>query len=518
MAEDFDKLVACLSKTELTTTALAVMFNLGNDFGEYCYPFNYASLTAVDPAHIQAAKSRLDHILAESLATGQIPEEAIDYAAELLSWTTEKLTPHQMEDETSLKVFHNILKLTLPPDEDHYQEYVAILVHYLQDPEFQQKVATPDTLERLVDVVLDFEVRLSIEENQVVFRELATHSDPNKVISGETNVILMVRLINSLSAISASDAFVQNFKLRSPVVKKVKSKLLSLSTSPSTVCACVMLGNLATSDQVCIDMVEDMGLHITLIGILTSRREPALLYAAAGFVRHLAFPEANRSVLGEAGLIETCCQLLTNKDPSIRGEAAAILSKLVSNNFSNIEKVVYEALTEDITPSQPPGVEVPVHPTILYHLVTQALVPSAPLPSTTMKNPMIEIGRTMTAILRYLRRTDADEDVDAVARHMFKTPVVARPIARLVRQRFYADARSEGLLGLGLMAQSHEGALCVVDELKGDGGLLEAIKEYAMEQKSDGQQSNATAGRDVQNALVLLHGVATNGVRPQAGS
>lgn len=404
------------------------------------------------------------------------------------------------------------MKVSLNCNEDHYQEYVAILVHYLQDPEFQQKAANPDTLERLVDVLLDFETRLSLDEFQGIFRELGAHSDSGKIMSEETNVILMVRLVNSLSAISASDAFVRNFKLRSPVVKKIKSKLLSLATSPSTVCACVMLGNLATSDQVCIDMVEDMGLHLTLIGVLSSRREPALLYAAAGFMRHLAFPEANRSVLGESGLIETCCRLLSNKDPSVRGEAAAILCKVVSNNFPNIEKVVYEAMPENTTPAQLPGVEVPVHPTILYQIVTQALVPSAPLPSTTMKNPMIEIGRTIIAILRYLRRADAEEDVDAVARHMFKTPVVARPIARLVRQRFYADARSEGLLGLGLMAQSHEGAVCVVEEMKSDSGLLEAIKEFAVEQKNQGQKSDTAAGRDYQNAVVLLHGLATNGV------
>ena len=92
---------------------------------------------------------------------------------------------------------------------------------------------------------------------------------------------------------------------------------------------------------------------------------------------------------------------------------------------------------------------------------------------------------------------------------------MARPIARLVRQRFYADARSEGLLGLGLMAQTPEGALGVANEVKADEGLLDAIKEFAGEQKSGDaqtQKSNESAGRDYQNALVLLHGLATNGV------
>jgi hypothetical protein len=468
-------------------------------------------LTRSEPAHVRAAELRLDDTLASYIAAGEIPEAAMDYATDLLHSTTEKLTPVQLVDSISLKVFNNILKVSLPYDEDHTQEYVTILVHYLQDPEFQQKIATVETLERLVDLMIDFSTRLSTEENQAVFQQLATQTDLDKVASEEMNVILAVRLTSSLAAISATDAFVQNVTLQTPLVEKIISVLVSPVIYPSTVCASVILGNLASSDQVCEGMVKDMGLHVHLIRILSSRKESALLYATAGFMRHLTFPEVNRSVLGDAGLIETCCHLLSIEDPSVRGEAAAILCKLMTNSFPNIEKVVFKAIPESIVLTQLPDIQAPTQPTIIYHIVTQALVPSAPLPSTTMKNPMIELGRSIITILRYLRQPKAEEDVDAVALHVFKTPAIARPIARLVRQRFYADARSEGLLGLGLMAQSREGAACVVEEMEIDGGLLEAIKGFAVEQKG-GQESDAAAGRDYQNALVLLHGLVANGV------
>lgn len=438
----------------------------------------------------------------------------MDYATDLLHSTTEKLTAAQLVDSVSLRVFDNILQVSLPYDEDHTQGYLTILVHYLQDPEFQQKIATEETVERLVDLMIDFSTRLSPEETQAVFQELATQIDPNKVTSEETDVIVMVRLASSLAAVSALDAFVHNVKLQSSLVEKISQLLTSSVKTPSAICACVMLGNLATSDQVCIDMVNGTGgveFHEALIRTLSDNKEPALLYAAAGFMRHLAFPEVNRPILGTCGLIETCCKLLTNEDPSVRGEAAAIICKLVSNCFPNIEKMMYEGIPDGIVPVQLPDIEAPAHPTILYHVVTQALAPSGPLPSTTMKNPMIELGRTIITILRYLRQPKAEEDVDAVARDVFKTPAIARPIARLVRQRFYADARSEGLLGLGLMAQSQEGAVNVVKEMEADGGLLEAIKEFAVEQKG-GQESDAAAGRDYQNAVVLLHGLATHGV------
>lgn len=469
-------------------------------------------LINIDPAQIQAANLRLDNIIVELLTTAQIPDEALDYVTDLLAWTTEKLTPVQLKDTTSVNIFNSVLELSLQYDEDHYHEYVAILVHYLQDPEFQQTVAISETLEKLIELLLDFEARLTPEEIQAVFQALSIQTDTEKIASEDTNILLMLQLVNSLSSISASDAFVKTFSVRSPVVKRLRSKLLSLASSPSTVCACVILGNLATSDDVSIDMVDDMGLHLTLLGILSSRREPALLYAAAGFMRHLVFPEANRTVLGEAGLIETCCHLLVNKDPSVRGEAAAILCKLVSNNFQNIEKVIYEAMPKDIAPAELVGVKVPPHPTIIYHIATQALVPTTPLPSTSMKNPMIEIGRTIVAILRYFGQTNSEQDIEPVARHMFKTPLVARPVARLVRQRFFAEARSEGLLGLGIMAQSHEGAVAVVEELEADNGLLEAIKEFGTSPNEEGQQVGSSLGRDHQNTLVLLHGLAANGV------
>jgi hypothetical protein len=229
-------------------------------------------------------------------------------------------------------------------------------------------------------------------------------------------------------------------------------------------------------------------------------------------MRHLTFPSENRTILGEEGLVEKCCHLLVNTDPSVRGEAAAILCKLVTGNIQNIEKVVYEAMPEDIEPAQLVGVDVPPLPTILYHIATQALVPTTPLPSTSMKNAMIEIGRTIIAILRYLGQATAEQDVESVSRRMFQTPLVARPVARLARQRFFAEARSEGLLGLGLMAQSHEGAVAVIEELKEDDKLLEAIREFAVEPSEEAQQVGGGLGRDHQNSLVLLHGLVTNGI------
>ena len=471
-------------------------------------------LTQKDPAKAAAAVIRLDFTLSGYLAGHRIPDAALDYATEILTWTTEKLTAVQFNDDVSLDTFTDLLKATLNYDEHHYQEYVAVLVHYLQDPEFQAKVATPELLGDLITLVLDFESRITPEETDAVFEELAVSKSTEKTTSDSTNVLLAAQLIGTISAVSATDPFAQRFNIRSPVIETIRAKLRT-TTSPSTICACVTLGNLAMSDEICTDMVKIMELHHPLASILSTSTKPALLYAAAGFMRHLTFPEANREVLADAGLLQICTALLKQTDAAVRGEASAIIGKLVTSNLHNIIKVVCEKIGETVVPDAHPvvGVEASSESTILHQLVEQALAPAGPLPSTAMKNSMIELSRSIVTILRFLGRPNAQDDVDAIRQQMFSVPLLARPLARLIRQRFYADARSEGLLGLGLMAQSPEGARLVVEEIKEDAGLLEAIKEFA-EGKEGGaeQQTGSASGRDFQNAVVLLQALQNNWV------
>jgi hypothetical protein len=476
------------------------------------------SLTYSDPAKAAAAVLRIDVIILKELSVNRIPEGGIDYAVDLVTWITGKLTAEQLKDDNSLTIFADLLQVALQYDEDHYHEYVAILVHYAQDPEFQQKIATPNILDDLVVLMLDFEARLTPGEIQAVFQELAITKTEDKPPSEDTTVLLLSQLINSISSLSATDAFAQNFTVRSPVIERIRAKLgYPTDNSTSAVCACVMLGNLAMSDEICIDMVSIMQLHKPLRDILFFSTHSALLYAALGFLRHLAFPEANRTELGNARIIEACHNYIARQtnDPAVRGEIAALLCKLVTNNSKNIERVVmYRVGERRGEEGELPLRSVSDGPTCLGDLVKQSLEPAKPLPSTSMKNFMVETARTIVAILRHLGRagTDGALNADAVRLRMFECPHVARPLAKLVRQRFYADARSEGLLGLGLMAQSPEGAERVIEEIKEDGGLLEAIKDFAEGKDGGAEQQGQAAGRDYQNAIVLLQALQNHWV------
>ena len=233
-------------------------------------------LMRIEPAKAAAATIRLDATICTFLVLDRIPEAALDYATDLLNWTTSNLTDDQFKDEVSLETFKSLLNVALQYDEDHHLEYVAILVHYLQDPEFQQRIATPKLLDDLVTLMLEFEARLEPEDIDAVFEELATSKNADTVTSDEAQVLLLAQLIGLLSAASATDVFAQNFNVRSPVIERLEAKLRAPwdSAYPSTICACVMVGNLAMSDEVCIDMVKIMELHVRLILILKKSDKP----------------------------------------------------------------------------------------------------------------------------------------------------------------------------------------------------------------------------------------------------
>jgi hypothetical protein len=127
-----------------------------------------------------------------------------------------------------------------------------------------------------------------------------------------------------------------------------------------------------------------------------------------------------------------------------------------------------------------------------------------------MKNAMIEIGRMIVAICRYFGQNQS-ADTEALFLAMANVPLVARPVARLLRQRFFAEVRSEGLLGLTLMATWEEGASLVVEEFKADPKLFEHVREFARIEE-EGAYTMAMAERDCRNAVVLMDALAKNGV------
>ncbi|KAK6082218.1 GTP binding protein [Seiridium cupressi] len=70
--------------------------------------------------------------------------------------------------------------------------------------------------------------------------------------------------------------------------------------------ACLALGNIARSDEVCTALVQQSAIHRPLVTILSdpSNIDAQLLHSTLSFLKNLAIPASNKALLGEAGLFE----------------------------------------------------------------------------------------------------------------------------------------------------------------------------------------------------------------------
>lgn len=118
--------------------------------------------------------------------------------------------------------------------------------------------------------------------------------------------------VQAIADISAHAAFSSAHPLDSDEVKSLIS-WLSSSTSAlaiaKTTAACLALGNIARSDEVCTTLVQPPHqVHRPLAALLSSGdkapTDAQLLHSSLSFLKNLAIPAANKPALGDAGLLD----------------------------------------------------------------------------------------------------------------------------------------------------------------------------------------------------------------------
>ncbi|KAF2814477.1 uncharacterized protein BDZ99DRAFT_437434 [Mytilinidion resinicola] len=498
--EALESLINCIWVEELTITALGAIFNL-------CYDY--------PPGENRAAKLRLDNIVANHIACNRIPESGIDTAGELIALTSESLSAPELVDDTSLSTLSQLLDAILPPTasvETHparlpIDQILELCAPYLSNNDLLLKLP-PSEAERLLNILWETEP-FDPAAQRALYQALNHPLDKQDEESSFRSTRL---LINGICAISATEAFSRTYDLQSAFMKKVTSKVLSLSLekdlsllAPSTICACTILGNLAISDAVCIEMVN-MDLHRPPIRILSTSQESALLHVTAGLLRHLTFPRHNRERLGNAGLINSSCRLLLNPSPAVRGEGAAILCKMVDDDARHTQQYIIEIVQDAVltTPTDPPH-----QPTILEFMTNQSLAPSGPLPSTSMKSVNVEVGKAIVAMLKCLINT---QTLDLGLLHrMYQTPLLAEPLKRLARQQIFAEARSEAIFGLGLMLLSAEGAASFLAGEHDNVALVDSLRSLFAAESGGNETAGVQLQRDRKNVLVVISGLWKHG-------
>lgn len=452
-------------------------------------------LTTIDKGQEQLARLRFDKTICALLSDRQIDPHVITNAIDLLFWSTEKLSSTELIQDDSISTYLTIVDLALQcVDDDDYQSLFSICLLYLQDQEFQKKAVKQEILAKTLGLLSN-----AVERHPTYDGEPLRSQPERDATENEQEKPFTAQLVDCLSSISINDTYASEIPLDGPVVSELKS-FLSSNHSILKSCACIMLGNLAVSDEVAIFMVEKLGLHIPLVRILRTNNDKNILYAAGGFVRHLTFPVVNRKTLASAGLRGACFRLLEFQELRVRREGAAILRKLVSEDMESIQ----ELLTATSRKASP---EIGQRTVSLYadSLFSELLhaADSGPLG--------IEIGRTIVATLRLLHRAVPPSEAEPWLRNIYAHDTIVSLLLLLARQDD-GVLLSEGLLGLGLMAQRKDGASLVVRACMQDPSMFKLFKKTVNPAESPKREPGTDLSLDQRNTLVLIHGLLANAV------
>ncbi|KAG1473491.1 hypothetical protein G6F56_000924 [Rhizopus delemar] len=225
------------------------------------------------------------------------------------------------------KILHD---LTTLDDLDNLQNLLDTLLQIiLDDDTLQNEIVDSEAL----DPLLDF---LENTDNEV---DLDTE-DKEKLQEIKKAVLRVV--IYATSTDSKMNELYNN--------KHVLSRFLEMMNSPIEVvqqCAVYALGNLARSDEHCIELVEKYKLSKYLLDLFQKTENATFQYAILGCLKHLCLPVPNKSVVSNDDCIRIIAPMLSeSKDMLKRNQflTTGIIKLLCVGNYKNAVQVVNEGV------------------------------------------------------------------------------------------------------------------------------------------------------------------------------
>ncbi|KAK2760313.1 hypothetical protein FQN54_002381 [Arachnomyces sp. PD_36] len=400
-------------------------------------PVIYNICTDFEPAQSQVAANGAGYILLKLLSEGKIEGSALlSYTYELVEMATEKNIDDTPDEALSLLV-------NQAADENssfaNYSCLLNCLLTYLQNERFQAVSINNRLVEGILSVL-----------------HLSYDTDESELSSDETKLLAQLRLsINqSLSDISALPQFSAAYPLGSPLINILVSWLEN-KEDQLQICSCVMLGNLARSDDVCESMVRDMGIHKPLVSILCGDAKGSVLHAALGILKNLSIAGDNRRHLGDTGAIPAASRLWAfDTVPQVQFSAASLTRQMIVSSLPNISRLLEPLSTDPDSPA--------------YYRTYLSLLLSLffKTDSTPIKT---EIGRTVAAVCRKLNQSKNERGDSALEAHALLDRLfrlhedIAHPIGVMITQTEWPVVQSEGWFALALIASTDQGARAVVD-------------------------------------------------------
>ncbi|KAI4110370.1 MAG: hypothetical protein LQ345_007022 [Seirophora villosa] len=257
-----------------------------------------------------------------------------------------------------------------------------------------------------------------------------------------------------LSDVSATAVFANKYSVGSPVVASL-IHWLSDPRDQMRICSCLMLGNLARSDAVCLNMVRRLRLHERLLEIMREQTGMQVVYAALSFLRNLALPAENKAMIGTLQLIEVISSLWSlNLNPQVQHASVSLLRQILNGCIGNVRW-----LLESLSPDPDSPAHEKTYLSLLLLLFGR----------TDDVSTKVEIGRTVATICRCIATSSQglpQGSTSAILHRLYAMHVdIARPLAMMTTQSRFPIIRSEGWFALALMARSKEGSAAVSEVL-----------------------------------------------------
>jgi hypothetical protein len=379
----------------------------------------------------------------------------------------------------------------------------SCLAAYLNNDRFQNiclsKNLLPDVLS-LLEHSLSFNRTSSVEDAQAITQS-------------------RLKINQALAETSGSPLFAELYPIDSRLSQTLKSWLTS-TDSELQICACVMLGNLARSDEVCIAMVKDLKIHVELIAVLNrNNARGAVLHSALGFLKNLAIASDNREYLVDAGIIPAISRLWSYETvPQVQLAATSIARQLIISSVENISRllqpasIITSSSDNNATSStnEDGGGSQQTYISLLLALFTKA-------DSTPIKT---EIGRIVASLCRTLvpksKSTEQEDRKDALLLDGLFTrhSGIAIPLGAMITQTQWPVVRSEGWFALALMASTEAGAEAVVHCLREINGfaLIEQDLSAEKPREADSETERVQWRKDRDNIVVLVQELLRNKV------
>lgn len=367
----------------------------------------------------------------------------------------------------------------------HYSSLTTSLVAYLEKERFQSVCISNGMVEGVLDVLRR---SFSIETDQSLSEDVKALAQ------------LRLKINQALAEVSASELFAHHYPLDSSLAQTLKS-WVNATEDQLQVCACVMLGNLARSDEVCQVMIQDLKIHEELVSVLKSDARGAVLHSSLGFLKNLAVAGNNRVILGEAGIIPAISRLWAYESvPQVQFSAASIGRQVIISSMENISTLLTSLSQDSCSPA---------HQRTYLSLLLSLFEKTD---STPIK---IEIGRTVASICRTVipKVRDGDKEAMTLLDRLFTLHEgVALPVGEMITQTQWPVVRSEGWFALALMATNELGCAAVVGCLHKT-EVTEQLKTTLATSTPNQDQTetgNPQETKDRDNAFVLVQGLLTN--------